>query len=44
MSKHGWDDWIFHSIDWDAQSKALSTLKCTQELLTTKWAHDLLLT
>ena len=25
MAKNGWNDWIFQSIDWDAQAKALST-------------------
>jgi len=44
MSMNGWNDWIFHSIDWDAQAKALSTLEYTQELVVTKWAHSLLLT
>ena len=42
MTKNGWNDWIFHSIDWDAQAKALNTLQYTQELFVTKWAHNLL--
>ena len=40
MSNNGWNNWIFHSIDWDAQqAKALSTLEYTRELFVTKWAH-----
>jgi len=42
MTKNGWNDWIFHSIDWDVQAKALSTLQYNQELFVTKWAHNLL--
>ena len=42
MLKNGWNDWIFNSIDWDAQAKALGTLEYTQELFVTKWAHNLL--
>ena len=42
MTKNGWNDWIFHSIDWDAQAKALNTLQYTQELFVTKWAYNLL--
>ena len=36
MEKNGWNDWIFHSINWDAQAKALSTLEYNQELFITK--------
>ena len=42
MSKNGWSDWIFHSIEWDAQAQALGTLEHTQELFIVKWAHNLL--
>jgi hypothetical protein len=42
VSKNGWNDWIFHSVEWDAQAKALGTLEQTQELFVIKWAHDLL--
>ena len=42
MLKNGWNDWIFHSIDWNAQAKALNTLEYNQELFVTKWAHNLL--
>ena len=42
MEKSRWNDWIFHSTDWDTQAKALSTLECAQELFITKWAHNLL--
>jgi hypothetical protein len=42
MAKNGWNDWIFNSIDWDSQAKALSTLEYTQELFVIKWAHNLL--
>ncbi len=42
MTKNGWNDWIFHSIDWDAQAQALNTLEYNQELFVVKWAHDLL--
>jgi hypothetical protein len=42
MLKNGWNDWIFNSIDWDVQAKALNTLEYTQELFVTKLAHDLL--
>ena len=42
MEKNGWNDWIFQSINWDVQAKALSTLAYTQELFVTKWAHNLL--
>ena len=44
MKKSGWNDWIFHSIDWDAKAKALSALERAQELFVTKWARNLLLT
>jgi hypothetical protein len=40
--KHGWNDWILQSIDWDNQAKALGTLVYTQELFAIKWAHGLL--
>jgi hypothetical protein len=30
MSTNGWNDWIFNSIDWDSQAKALNTLEHTQ--------------
>jgi len=43
MTKNGWNDWIFHSIDCDAQAKALNTLQYTQELFVTKWDHHNLL-
>jgi hypothetical protein len=36
MSKNGWNDWIFHSVEWDAQAKALGTLEHTQELFVVK--------
>jgi hypothetical protein len=42
MNKKGWNDWIFNSIDWDSQAKALSKPKYTQEQFITKWAHNLL--
>jgi hypothetical protein len=42
MSKNGKNDWIFHSVEWDAQAKALGALKHTQELFVVKWAHNLL--
>jgi hypothetical protein len=42
MERSGWDEQrIFHSVDWDAQAKALSALEHAQELFVTKWAHNL---
>ena len=43
MLKNGWKDWIFKSINSDAQVKALSTLENNQELFITKWTHGLIL-
>jgi hypothetical protein len=42
IAKNGWNDWIFHSIDWDTQAAALNTLQYSQELFVTKWAHNIL--
>jgi hypothetical protein len=42
MTKNGWNDWIFNSIDWDSQAKALNTLEYNQEIFVIKWAHNLL--
>jgi hypothetical protein len=42
MSKNGWNNGVFRSIDWGSQSTALNTLEYTQELFAIKWAHNLL--
>jgi hypothetical protein len=41
MTANGWNAWILNSIAWDSQSKALGTLEHTQEIVVTKWAHNL---
>jgi hypothetical protein len=42
VAKNGWNDWIFHSAAWDAQTQALGALEHAQELFVVKWAHNLL--
>ena len=42
MAKNGWNEWIFRSIDWDAQAQSLKVLQRNEGLFVIKWAHDLL--
>jgi hypothetical protein len=44
MKKNGWNDWMFNSVEWDSQGKALGMLEHNQETFVIKWAHNLLAT
>jgi hypothetical protein len=42
MNKNGWKDWMFNSVEWDSQGKALGMLENNQDVFVIKWAHNLL--
>jgi hypothetical protein len=31
-TKNGWNNWIFNSVDWDSQNKALNTLELLDQV------------